>query len=272
MSSNAEVSGVAATACSLTDPRGRALHADRPLPEKFLDFEVWRRGERVSSIRQCGPGFRHPPPRKPGLQQRKANRGSAPRAGPRRVRCSYDHRAMSVTVEHRGPVALVEMHRPPHNYFDVGTLAELADAFESLRSPSDCRVAILCSEGKSFCAGADLGDRRTVLDATSQLYAIAARLADAPVSTVAAVQGAAVGGGLGLSLVADFRVASARTRFACNFARLGLHHGFGMTVTLPAVIGNQRALELLLTGRDVRGEEALAIGLVDRLAAGDDVR
>ena len=89
---------------------------------------------------------------------------------------------------------------------------------------------------------------------------------------VAAVQGAAIGGGLGLALSADFRVASPSSRFAANFARLGIHHGFGMTVTLPAVVGTQAALELLYTGRRVKGEEAHALGLCDRLAAEGDLR
>jgi enoyl-CoA hydratase/carnithine racemase len=83
---------------------------------------------------------------------------------------------------------------------------------------------------------------------------------------VAAVQGAAIGGGLGLALSADFRVATAASRFSANFARLGFHHGFALTVTLPAVVGRQAAADLLLTGRRVGGEEAFALGLCDRLA------
>jgi len=86
------------------------------------------------------------------------------------------------------------------------------------------------------------------------------------------VQGAAVGGGLGLACAADFRVASARARFCANFARLGLHHGFALTVTLPAIIGEQRALDLLCTGRRVGGEEAARIGLADRLAEPEGLR
>jgi len=86
---------------------------------------------------------------------------------------------------------------------------------------------------------------------------------------VAAVQGAAVGGGLGLALSADFRVARPDSRLSANFARLGFHHGFGLSVTLPAVVGMQRALDLLYTGRSVAGAEALQIGLCDRLADGD---
>ena len=86
------------------------------------------------------------------------------------------------------------------------------------------------------------------------------------------MQGAAVGGGLGLALSADFRVASPETRFSCNFARLGFHQGFGISVTLPAVVGQQRALELMFTAADVRGEEAHRIGLADRLVAADELR
>jgi enoyl-CoA hydratase/carnithine racemase len=83
---------------------------------------------------------------------------------------------------------------------------------------------------------------------------------------VAAVQGAAIGGGLGLALAADLRIAAPEARFSANFARLGFHHGFGLSVTLPLVVGAQRALELLYTGVRVPGEEALEIGLCDRLA------
>ena len=94
----------------------------------------------------------------------------------------------------------------------------------------------------------------------------ALRLFAAPLPVVAAVQGAAIGGGCGLALSADFRVATPQSRFSANFARLGFHHGFALTVTLPAVVGRQAAADLLLTGRRVGGEEALALGLCDRLA------
>jgi enoyl-CoA hydratase/carnithine racemase len=177
----------------------------------------------------------------------------------------------AVSVEWRDHVAFVEIHRPPHNYFDLGVLSELADTLESLDRGSGCRAVVLCSEGKNFCAGVDLSSDE-LLDETRRLYALAARLASAPVPTVAAVQGAAVGGGLGLALVTDFRVAAPETRFACNFARLGFHHGFGISVTLPSVVGQQRALELMYTGRNVRGQEARDIGLVDRLGDRDDLR
>ncbi|HVT42689.1 MAG TPA: enoyl-CoA hydratase/isomerase family protein, partial [Acidimicrobiales bacterium] len=87
---------------------------------------------------------------------------------------------------------------------------------------------------------------------------------------IAAVQGAAIGGGCGLALSADFRVATPRTRFSANFARLGFHQGFALSVTLPAAVGRQAATDLLLTGRRVGGDEALRLGLCDRLVADDD--
>jgi 2-(1,2-epoxy-1,2-dihydrophenyl)acetyl-CoA isomerase len=177
----------------------------------------------------------------------------------------------AVTVDLDGHVATVEIHRPPHNWFDVDVMTQLADAVLRLDDEPACRALVLCSEGKNFCAGADLKGS-DLLDSTTMLYEQAARLFSNRKPIVAAVQGAAVGGGLGLSLAADFRVASPETRFSCNFARLGFHQGFGISVTLPAVVGQQRALELMYTAADVRGEEALRIGLTDRLAPADDVR
>ena len=89
---------------------------------------------------------------------------------------------------------------------------------------------------------------------------------------VAPVQGAAIGGGLGLALAADFRIAAPEARFSANFARLGFHQGFGLSETLPRLVGVQAAAELLYTGRRVKGDEAVAIGLADRLVPFDDVR
>jgi len=162
-------------------------------------------------------------------------------------------------------VATVEFDRPPHNHFDVELIAALADAYTALDEDPMCRAILLCSAGRHFCAGANFAAGG---DAGGEpLYEQAVRLFAAATPVVAAVQGAAIGGGLGLALSADFRVASPSSRFAANFARLGIHHGFGITVTLPAAVGTQAALELLYTGRRVMGEEAHALGLCDRLAA-----
>jgi enoyl-CoA hydratase/carnithine racemase len=179
-----------------------------------------------------------------------------------------------VTVDAGGDlVATVELHRPPNNHFDLALIASLADAFDAIDRDGECRAIVLCSEGRHFCAGADFGGRGDGVTAGQRhLYEEAVRLFEARTPVVAAVQGAAIGGGLGLAMAADFRVASPEARFSANFARLGFHHGFGLTVTLPPAVGQQRALELLYTGRRVAGEDAVRIGLCDRLAPVEDLR
>ena len=170
------------------------------------------------------------------------------------------------TSEH---VALVEFSRPPHNYFDGALIGAIADAYEELDRGGSCRAIVLCSAGKHFCAGANFAAKNP---AEGDLYEQAVRLFATRLPVVAAIQGAAVGGGLGVALSTDFRVASPDSRFSANFARLGIHHGFGVTVTLPLVVGPQRALEVLYTGVRLRGEEAHSIGLCDRLVTSDRLR
>jgi enoyl-CoA hydratase/carnithine racemase len=169
-------------------------------------------------------------------------------------------------------VATVEIHRPPANYFDAALIRELGDAYEQIDAAPSTRAIVLCSEGKHFCAGANFGAASSPADEPRSLYREALRLFEGATPVIAAVKGAAVGGGLGLALSADFRVASPGSRFSANFARLGFHHGFGLSVTLPALAGQQTALDLLLTGRRVGGEEALSLGLCDRLVEDDEVR
>jgi 2-(1,2-epoxy-1,2-dihydrophenyl)acetyl-CoA isomerase len=174
-----------------------------------------------------------------------------------------------------GRVAIVELRRPPDNYFDVALVTALVQALEALAGDGACRAAVLCSEGKHFCAGwrfAEGAGTTATAQGGGDMYSTAARLWDQPLPIVAAVQGAAVGGGAGLALAADFRVASPTTRFSVNFARLGLHHGFGISATLPRVVGPQRALELMYTGKRIGGEEAYRIGLCDRLVDAEVVR
>ena len=176
-----------------------------------------------------------------------------------------------VTVEQEGAhVAVVCLHRPPNNYFDTALIGAVAEAYDELAGSGWCRAIILASEGRHFCAGLDFAANAG--QDIAALYRAALRLFAAPLPVVAAVQGAAIGGGCGLALSADFRVATPHTRFSANFSRLGFHHGFALSVTLPAVVGHQAAADLLLTGRRVGGEEALELGLCDRLAGEGDVR
>jgi enoyl-CoA hydratase/carnithine racemase len=180
-----------------------------------------------------------------------------------------------VRISKDGHVGIAEICRPPNNYFDMALIHEIADAFEGFDADDDIRAVLLVAEGKNFCAGANFANpaRNTVGQRGSgNLYREAVRLFRCVKPVVAAVQGAAVGGGLGLSLVADFRVASPESRFTANFNRLGFHPGFGLSVTLPRVIGQQQAALLFYTGRRLTGEEAKAIGLVDVLVPQAELR
>jgi 2-(1,2-epoxy-1,2-dihydrophenyl)acetyl-CoA isomerase len=170
-------------------------------------------------------------------------------------------------IEHH--IALVSLQRPPNNFFDTALLAALADAYEELAAAGDCRALVLRSEGKHFCAGLDFAHNKE--QDIAALYRNALRLFSAPLPVVAAVHGSAIGGGFGLALSADFRVATPSTRFSANFSRLGFHHGFGMTVTLPRVVGEQQAAHLLYSGRRVDGTEARELGLCDHVAEEDDL-
>lgn len=187
-----------------------------------------------------------------------------------------DTRPSDVRVSHEGHVALVEICRPPHNFFDFDLVKDMADALEVLENDPNCRAIVLCAQGTAFCAGADFSrGNRFVADSprrVNPLYGEAARMFSCPKPIVAAVHGPAIGGGLGLSLVADFRVACKEARFSANFNRLGFHPGFGLSVTLPRLVGVQKAALLFYTGRRIGGEEALAMGLADVLVPQDQVR
>ena len=169
-------------------------------------------------------------------------------------------------------VAVVEIHRPPNNFFDVELIHSLAAAYEAVDGRPDCRAIVLCSEGRHFCAGVDFTAPPSTAVRTATLYEEAGRLFRTGTPVVAAIQGAAIGGGLGHACSADFRIACLEARFSANFARLGFHHGFALSVTLPDIVGQQHALDLLFTGRRVPGDEAARMGLCDRLVDAADVR
>jgi len=187
-----------------------------------------------------------------------------------------------ICIEKSGHVALVEIRRPPNNFFDIPLIKEIAGAFESFDDDIHIRAVVLAAQGKAFCAGANFGDGST-LDAQGRrsnepgpgvapLYVEGNRLFRTKKPIIAAVHGAAVGGGFGLAMVADFRVACPEARFCANFTRLGFHPGFGLTVTLPAVVGQTKAALMFYTSRRVTGEEAYAMGLADVLVPQHQVR
>jgi len=179
-----------------------------------------------------------------------------------------------IRVERDGAVGLVELRRPPHNFFDATLIGEVATAFEHLDAENGCRAIVLAAEGRSFCAGADFAGQAppdqsfasggSEAPGAGALYHEALRLFAIATPVVAAVHGPAIGGGLGLALVADFRITCAEARWSANFARLGFHPGFALTVTLPELVGGQHARRLLYTGARIDGREAASIGLADQ--------
>ncbi|HEX3953100.1 MAG TPA: enoyl-CoA hydratase/isomerase family protein [Stellaceae bacterium] len=185
---------------------------------------------------------------------------------------------IGVTID--GIVATVEIRRPPNNFFDALLIAEIASAFEKLDADPACRAIVLAAQGRHFCAGADFSKRMdtgTVQEsaksgAGKHLYKEAARLFRTAKTVVGAIQGAAIGGGLGLALVPDFRVTCSEGRFSANFNRLGFHPGFALTHTLPRLVGVQQATLLFYTGRRIGGDEAVKIGLADLLVPHTEVR
>lgn len=186
---------------------------------------------------------------------------------------------IAVTIE--GHVATIEMRRPPYNFFDIGLVRQIADALDAFDADIGIRAVVLAAQGKAFCAGANLdgaagqsrdGDPATEIGPIGHLYHEAVRIFRARKPIVAAVHGAAVGGGLGLAVSADFRVTCKEARFCANFTKLGFHPGFGLTVTLPELIGRNNAELMFYTSRRIGGEEACRIGLANVLVAQAEVR
>jgi len=184
----------------------------------------------------------------------------------------------TVSVEMRGAVAELTFSHPPNNHVSTDLLREIADELEELDEDGNVRVVLLASEGRVFCGGADLVApgglgfaQASGADPTRLFYDQAIRMFGSKKPIVAAIQGAAVGAGLGIAVAADFRIASTEAKFAANFVKLGFHPGFGLSHTLPALIGVQNARLMFLTGRRVRAEEALRIGLVDSVVSPQDL-
>ena len=145
-----------------------------------------------------------------------------------------------IEVTRTGHVALIEIQRPPHNFFDIALIRQLADACNVLDADNNCRSIVLAAQGKSFCAGANFGDGS--------------------------------GQKIITALVPDFRVTCPEGRFSANFTRLGFHPGFGLTHTLPALVGQQNAALMMYTGRRVKGQEAFEMGLADKIVPLEKIR
>jgi enoyl-CoA hydratase/carnithine racemase len=189
-----------------------------------------------------------------------------------------------IGVEKVGHVGVIEIQRPPLNFFDVALINQIADALEEFDNDIEIRASVLAAQGKAFCAGANFGDparqaaeERAKTDPASNLpinhlYVQAVRIFRNKKPIVGAIHGAAIGGGLGLALAADFRITCPEARFAANFTKLGFHPGFGLTATLPELVGRNNAELIFYTSRRVTGEEATRMGLANLCVPQNQVR
>jgi len=191
-----------------------------------------------------------------------------------------------IGVEKVGHVGTIEIRRPPLNFFDISLINQIADALDEFDRDIEIRASVLSAQGKAFCAGANFndparqeqearaakGDPADSLGPINHLYIQAVRIFRAKKPIVAAVHGAAIGGGLGLAVSADFRVTCPEARFSANFTKLGFHPGFGLMVTLPELIGKNNAELMFYTSRRVSGEDAYNWGLANELVPQDQVK
>ena len=195
-----------------------------------------------------------------------------------------------IGVEKVGHVGSIEIRRPPLNFFDISLINQIADALDEFDRDIEIRSSVLSAQGKAFCAGANFqdparqaqeaqeaekkakGDPADSLGPINHLYIQAVRIFRCKKPIVAAVHGAAIGGGLGLAVSADFRVTCPEARFSANFTKLGFHPGFGLTVTLPELVGKNNAELMFYTSRRVTGTDAYKWGLANELVPQDQVR
>src|SRR3954467_1633545 len=182
-----------------------------------------------------------------------------------------------IGVEKVGHVGTIEIQRPPLNFFDISLINQIADALEEFDRDVEIRSSVFAAQGKAFCAGANFqdparqeqearaakGDPADSLGPINHLYIQAVRIFRCKKPIVAAVHGAAIGGGLGLAVSADFRVTCPEARFSANFTNPELHPGFRLTVTLPELIGKNNAELMFYPSRRVPGEEAFKWGLAN---------
>ena len=187
-----------------------------------------------------------------------------------------DSSARDLVLVERAPggVALIRLNRPPLNPLSGALLTRLADIASSLASDASVHAVVVAGSEKAFAAGADIEEFGGVEEARAieeRFRAAFDGLAAIPRPVIAAIRGYALGGGLELALACDLRVAASSARLGQPEILLGIIPGSGGTQRLPRLVGPARAKEMVWSGRQVRADEALAIGLVDRVVDADEV-
>ena len=180
-----------------------------------------------------------------------------------------------VTLDRRpSGVAIIRLDRPPVNALSMELLSELAEIARSLATDGDVRAVVVCGEGKAFAAGADIsefGDQDAAREIGARFRAAFDGLAAIPRPVIAAIHGVALGGGLELALACDQRVAADTARVGQPEVLLGIIPGAGATQRLARLVGPARAKDLIWSGRQVKADEALAMGLVDLVVPAADL-
>jgi enoyl-CoA hydratase/carnithine racemase len=187
----------------------------------------------------------------------------------------------AVLYAREGGIGRITLNRPGNrNSMTPELLGAFTEATAAAKADDEARVVVITGTGPSFSAGADFKSQlqadsgaRTRLphERSYTIYEPFMSLLDLEVPVVAAMQGHAVGGGFGMALLCDLRVAAREAKYGANFARIGLHSGLAISYLLPRLIGVPRALEMLLTGKLISGDEAAAIGLVNRAVPAESV-
>ena len=180
----------------------------------------------------------------------------------------------TVTTERVGKVAVLRLARPPVNALSAGLLAELQQVVESLAADLPGAVVITGTD-RIFSAGADItefGGTEQAAEVARHFASVLDALTALPRATLAVISGGAFGGGLELALACDFRFVASGARLGQPEILLGIIPGGGGTQRLARLVGPARAKDIVFTGRQLSAEEALAIGLVDRVVAADTLR
>lgn len=180
---------------------------------------------------------------------------------------------MAVTLKRDGEFAILTLDRPEAlNALSFSIIREIGEALDAVAQDATARALLITGAGdKAFCAGADIKELRNRSLIEQKRGAelgqrVFAKLEDLPIASIALVNGYAFGGGLELALACTFRLASPNAKFGLPEVKLGLIPGYGGTQRLPRVIGQPRAMEMIMTGRTVDAAEAAEIGLVNKLA------
>lgn len=178
-------------------------------------------------------------------------------------------------------IGTITLNRPDKLNAFAGTMREdLLQALQSLESDDACRVVVITGAGRAFCAGGDVesmaglqknGDVASLQKLLDAGKTVVLQIAGMSKPVIASVNGIAAGAGCNLALACDYRIASDQAKLGESFVKIGLHPDWGGTWLLPRIVGRSRAFELMVTGRMVESQEALAIGMVDRVVPSADL-